>query len=451
MKTSIAGMRHAAPTWMQPIGWVLLAIFALGATLIGDIYGGETSIAGFKVLNIRAWQVLYLLGAAGYVLLLLAFRAKSDSVRTIVIAAIALRAVLLLCPPNSDCNRYAWEGRIQNLGFSPYLTGPLDPELEPYRDEIWEGINKKKFKTIYPPLSELEFRLLATVYYGKKTPQIAHAVLDVAVVLVLAALLRRLRRPSWYLAIYALSPLALAAFAHAGHNDTLMILPLLGFVAAATAGRWRLAGAALGLAILAKTTPAILLALLVRKSRAGLAIALIVVAAGYLPYIEAGWDLFATLRTFPEDGPFNSLFDEFRLFLNYQFDWHVRASERMIVALSIIGIGAAYRAWRPRDVLLDARWLIALAVLFLPIIHFWYLTWALALIALAPRGYVSWIVLAATSVFYWQSDLAGQVGLPWRLEAWAVCATWIPFFLAWCAETIWMHRSNRIEKAALDR
>ncbi len=441
-------MRLLTSKWLPSVGWILLAGFSVGAALIGDIYQGAVTIVGHSVLSIRVWQALYLVGVFGHVVLLLSFRARPVSAKSIIIPAIAMRMVLLLCVPNSDCNRYAWEGRIQNLGFSPYLVGPKDPDLEPFRDEIWNGINKKKFTTIYPPLSELEFRLLSWLHYSKKTPQVAHALLDVAVLLVLAGLLRRLRRPGWYVAIYALSPLTLSSFAHAGHNDTLMILPLLGFVAAAGAGRWRLAGAALGLAILAKTTPAILLALLVRKSRAGLAIALIIVAAGYLLYSEAGWKLFETLRTFPEDGPFNSLFDALRLFLNRRFDWRIRSSERMIIAMSIMGIAAAYRVWRPRDILTDARWLMALAVLLLPIIHFWYLAWPLALIALAPRGYVAWIVLAATNVFYWQSEWAGQVGLPWRLESWAVCATWIPFFLAWCAETIWVRRKSRGGSAA---
>ena len=154
------------------LGWLLLAGFSASAAWIGNIYDGAPIVAGAEMNTLRAWQIVYAAGVLGYLLLLWSFRTRPAGTRTILIVAVALRLPLLFCPPNSDTNRYAWEGHIQRLGFSPYTAGPLDPRLEPHRDEIWEGINKKKFPTIYPPLSELEFRLLSTIHYGIKPPRL---------------------------------------------------------------------------------------------------------------------------------------------------------------------------------------------------------------------------------------------------------------------------------------
>lgn len=430
------------------IGWLLLAGFSAGAAWIGNVYDGSPIVSWADMNTLRAWQIAYAVGVLGYLLLLLSFRVRPAGTRTIVLAAIALRVPLLFCPPNSDTNRYVWEGRIQGLGFSPYTVGPLDPKLEPHRDEIWKGINKKKFSTVYPPLSELEFRLLSTIRYSTKSPQIAHTILDLGVIAALAGLLAMLGRPAWYLAIYALCPLTLASFAHAGHNDTLMILPMLGFVAAAIGKRWPLAGALLGLAILAKTTAAILIAVLIRRSRLAVAVALGTVAAGYLLYPDAyvGLD---TMARWPEDGPFNSLFDELRIRWNRASDWDFHAGPRMTVAMILLSAAAAWRVWRPRDILLDTRWLMALAVLFLPIIHFWYVAWPLALITLNPRAYWSWLILPATMTLYWLSDWSHLVGKPWRLELWAVATIWLPFFTAWIIETIWVRRTAKRDSSAV--
>ncbi|MEE8385325.1 MAG: glycosyltransferase 87 family protein, partial [Dehalococcoidia bacterium] len=356
---------------------------------------------------------------------------------------ILLRLPLLFCPPNNDCHRYAWEGRIQNLGFNPYSTGPLDPRLESQRDDLWQSINKKHYTTIYPPLAELEFRLLAAVHYAVKTPQLAHAVIDVGVVLALAGLLSLLGQPAWHLAIYALCPLVLASFAHAGHNDSLMILALIAFLAAAKKERWHLAGLALGLAILAKTVPAILLALLVRRSWRAVGIALLTVIAGYLLYIDAGWQLFYALHHFPSSGHFNNLFDELRIWVNRLLDLRILARDRNLICLALLGGAAAYRIARPRLLIADARWLMALVILMLPIIHFWYATWVLALVALRPRGYWAWLVLTATMAMYWQAPGSWRAGGGWRLEWWAVAVIWVPFFAAWMAETAWNRRTKK--------
>jgi hypothetical protein len=425
-------------------GWLLLICFALGGGLLGDIYVKPgVSFFEMSVPRIRVWQCLYGLGFAGYALLLWNFSRRSIRTRTIVIAAVLLRLPLLLVPPNSDCNRYIWEGRIQRLGFNPYVYAPQDEVLRELRDDTWEGINKKHYSTIYPPLAQLEFRLLSVIHYSVKSPQVAHAIEDVCVVLALAWLLAVTGQPAWYVAIYALCPLVLAAFAHAGHNDSLMILGVLGFIAAGRKKLWVWAGLALGLAILAKTTPAILLATLLRRSKLAIGVALAVVVLGYLLYIDAGRQkLFETLHEFPSQSRFNNLFDELRVWINEQFGPVLWARGRMTVTAGVLICAAAYRAWRARELLWDACWLMAFALVALPIIHFWYVTWVMALVALRPKGQWAWVVLAGTMVLYWQADLSHQVGGRWMLPTWAVVVIWVPFFVAWIGEAIWRRRGS---------
>ncbi|MFQ5410984.1 MAG: glycosyltransferase 87 family protein [Phycisphaerae bacterium] len=428
------------PPWVW-IGRILLALFIFGTVALGDIYTGTLSLFGREIPRIGAWQILYALGFIGYALLLFSFRHRPVSTRAILIAAILLRLPLLLCPPNNDCNRYAWEGMIQRHGFNPYTVSPEDPVVAHLRDDVWEGINKKHYSTIYPPLSEIEFRFLSTIHYSIKTPQVAHVLWDMGVIVFLAVLLSRGRRPAWYLAIYALCPLVLASFAHSGHNDTLMILGLLGFLTAGERKKWLIAGVSLGLAILAKTTPMILLVLLVRRSRLAIGAALLTVGLGYLLYMDAGSKLFFALTDFPTRSSFNNPFDAVRIWFRDNTEHVMFLRERNYIALAILACATAYRVWRPRDLLSDARWLLAIVILLLPIIHFWYLSWIVVLIALSPRGCWAWLLLTGTMVFYWQADLAWQMGGRWKLPLWAACVIWIPFFVAWIAEWISARRS----------
>lgn len=415
------------------MGASLLAFFVLAAAWVGDIYQPARDFLGVRAYPIVVWQLLYVVGFVGYVLLLLAFSRRAPRTSTIVVAAILLRIPLLFCPPNSDCNRYIWEGRIQNEGYNPYILAPdkAPPEL---RDDIHAGINHPHYPTIYPPLSQVAFRAMAAVCYSVKTPQIVHTVLDVGVVFLLAALLRKLNQPNWYLAIYALCPMVLASFAHAGHNDPLILIPILVFVYWGIDKRWALAGIALGFAVLAKTTPAILLALLVRRSWKGLLAAVLTIAAGYLLYFNAGESLFDVLRKFPNDGPFNNPFDALRHAWNHLGLPVMFLSTRNKVALVLLILAAARFALKPRDLVNDGRWLLVITVLLLPIIHFWYLTWPLVLVTLQFRGRWAWVVLTGTMALYWYADFAGIAGMPWELPDWAVACIWIPFFVVWFVE-----------------
>ncbi|HPF37897.1 MAG TPA: glycosyltransferase family 87 protein [Phycisphaerae bacterium] len=432
MTDSHARSTTTSKAWLV-VGWSALIAFVLGAAWVGDIYTPARRVFGVTAYPIVVWQVLYVVGFVGYVILLRTFSRRSPGTWIIILAAIGLRLPLLFCPPNSDCNRYIWEGWIQNEGYSPYTLAPnqAPPEL---CDKIHAGINHPHYPTIYPPLSQLAFRAMASVCYSVKTPQVVHTILDVCVVLMIATLLRKLGRPDWHLAVYALCPMVLASFAHAGHNDPLILLAILGFIYLAMDKRWALAGGSLGLAVLAKTTPAILLALLPRRSWKAIGVALATIAAGYLLYFRAGEGLFDVLKKFPNDGPFNNPFDAIRGLWNDLGAPRMFISTRNHIALVVLALAAIRFAWRPRDLVNDARWLLVITVLLLPIIHFWYLTWPFVLVTLQFRGRWAWVALTGTMALYWYADFAGLAGMRWDLPKWAVGAIWAPFFAVWFYE-----------------
>jgi len=182
----------------------------------------------------------------------------------------------------------------------------------------------------------------------------------------------------------------------------------------------------------------------VRRSKLAIGVALGVVLLGYLLYLDAGWKkLFETLHAFPSQSHFNNLFDELRLWINQEFGVVLWARGRMTITIGLLICAAVYRAWRTRDLLSDATWLLAVLLVLLPIIHFWYVTWLLALVALRPRGHWAWVVLAGTMALYWQADFSWQVGTRWKLPTWAVVVIWVPFFAAWMGEAIWRRRRAR--------
>lgn len=430
--------RKGAARTAGAVGVGLLISFSIGGLLLHDLYNGF--IGDGLIHRMRAWQILWAAGFAGYLAALWAFRQSPPRAVSILAAAVLLRIPLLFTVPNTDVYRYMWEGRMQRLGFNPYLYAPNDAALASYRDDIHERINHRDVVAVYPPLTMLECRLMAAIAYHSRTPQIVHSLMDVAVIAAILALLRSTGAPSWYSAIYALNPLTLAAFAQGGHNDPLMILPLIAFVAAGMAGRWHWAGAALGTAVLAKTTPVILLAILARRSWRGALICLATIAAGYALFADAGFSTLRAIVGFSMNLSLNSPVDLAREAIHAVDGPRIVMSLRTQLTLVALAMVALYHLLRPRDFLTDTRRLLGIMLVCMPIIQFWYVTWPLALVALAPRFCSHWIVLTGTMVFWWEADLSGLMGRAWEPPDWATAAIWAPFFASLALE-VWRRRS----------
>lgn len=136
--------------------------------------------------------------------------------------AIATRLLLLAMYPGDDIWRYLWEGYIQLQGFSPYDFAPTAAILEPLRTVWWDQINNESASAIYPPVTQLGFRLLASIAPSVILFKTIFTLADLGVCWLLS---RRFGYRATLL--YAWNPLVIYSFAGGGHYDSWFVLPLI--------------------------------------------------------------------------------------------------------------------------------------------------------------------------------------------------------------------------------
>lgn len=228
----------------------------------------------------------------------------------VVAGGIALAATGLTAPPSSstDSYRYAWDGRVQATGVSPYDHPPADPALAPLRDDwlfpsecsapsLWPlpaggctRINRPTVPTIYPPVAQGYFLLV----HWLSPDGARHKVLQlggwVMAVLALLALCRQAgARTAAYWAWCPAVPVEAVNNAHVDMLGVLLVVLAFGTV--------RARGGLLGAAVAAKLLPATaLLGALSGALANGVAWrrvltlcvpAALVVVLAYLPYVLA--------------------------------------------------------------------------------------------------------------------------------------------------------------------
>ncbi len=363
----------------------------------------------------------------------------APSFAAVLVVAALMRLLVLGASPSDDVNRYVWEGRVQSEGFNPFISAPADPALEEQRDAVWPGINHPDFPAIYPPGAQRIFRLLAAAGLGPRGFKRIMAGLDLLVVAALGLLLRKRGLPPGRALVYAWSPLATFQIAGRGHMEPLLLLPLILAAlvlpvpwAAGTARARSLGGLLAGAAIMAKWTALPLLLVWARRLRfpgflaaAGVGLLLAV------PYLDAGPDLFVSLRRFHAEGHFADSLNALAT-IALGPGW-----ARLLCAAALLAIGGALAA-RESDPARGARVILGATLLLSPTVHPWYFLWVLPWLALGrPWG---WVALSLTVPLYAEGLVAasgGWEGLEehdgWKAAAYAAGAA------VWAAEW-WRHR-----------
>ena len=274
----------------------LAALAALGALSVATYAGALPAAGWLGVEPLAAYPVAF---AVLFVLYLASARLVSVRVlRTKEALAVMLGfgllfRVLMLPTPvylSSDLFRYLWDGRVQLAGVNPYRYAPSAPEVAHLRDiEIHPRINRPAARTIYPPAAQWLFALAAALAPGSIVGwRLLLLLFDGATVAMLLLLLRRLGQPSTAVIIYAWSPLVIFEGVQAGHVEAAMIPLILLALLLRQTGSSVLAGAALGVTVLMKLYPAVLLFAWWRRDdwRFPAATAA-TVGLGYLPYVVA--------------------------------------------------------------------------------------------------------------------------------------------------------------------
>jgi alpha-1,6-mannosyltransferase len=323
----------------------------------------------------------------------------------IVGGALIFRLSLLWVTPgflSDDIYRYVWDGLVQQSGINPYRYPPHASELAFLRDEtIFPMINRKWALTIYPPLAQGFFRLLAGISPGSLVAMKAAILLaDAASIALLLVLLKDLGLNRAHVLLYAWNPLVVIELGISGHLDGLMLpFVLLAFLCTFRQRLW-LAGWALGLATLIKLYPAMLLPVFLRPRAWQMPAAFVVlVALGYLSYLDAGFQIIGYLPDYM------TAYEAYNLGL--------RAV--LTAVLGFLGGDAfRYSQWLASTILLSVmvwcvksgqksapetvQWGVGMIALYYllasPSVFQWYLIWLLALVTLSQ----TW---SAPAWIYW--------------------------------------------------
>lgn len=345
----------------------------------------------------------FVLFGAAFVVYLLAWtnrpvRGQVQDDRIIWGVAILCRLVLLPLTPDlsDDFYRYLWDGHVQLQGINPYLYPPSDSALEAIRTTWHSLINHPEVSTIYPPLTQAAFFVVATLGGSVLVLKLFWVLLDLATAFVLAKVAKALGRDHRaVLLLYLWSPLLIVETAWNGHLEPLGLLPLALVLLldaghspkARSAGVGIWVGITLGLSALAKIAPAAALPPLVRRWRLHLALAFVsIVVAFYLPFVQAGDSLWSGLSTYSEiwrfnDGPY------------WVLDQVFSAERQPRIAAGVIVLGViAWATYRSMDAERALFWILGAGLMLSPTVHPWYVLWILPFVAL--RQNVPWLLLS---------------------------------------------------------
>src|SRR5712691_11282122 len=404
----------------------LSALAALGA-LSAATYAGALSAAAWLGVGLLAAHpvvvaVLFVLYLAAAWLVSVRILPTKKALAVVLGFGLLFRALVLPTPVylSSDLFRYLWDGRVQLAGVNPYRYPPSAFELAHLRDgEIHPWINRPAARTIYPPAAQWLFALAAALAPGSIVGwRLLLLLFEVATVAMLLVLLRRLGAPPTAVIMYAWSPLVVFEGVQAGHVEVVMItLVLLALVLRQT-GSSLGAGAALGVAILMKLYPAVLLPAWWRRDDwRFLAATVATVGLGYLPYaatLGAG-----ALGFLPEY--FASSEDHnigLRALLTYPFGFTGEIARGAAIALAfaamaatVVVIGRSARhdvrgLWRASALAVGAYLLLVPTAM-----HPWYVMWIVPFLCVCPSP--AWLWFSGAVTLSYIAYVVAPAPLPW--------------------------------------
>jgi hypothetical protein len=171
---------------------------------------------------------------------------------------------------STDYYRYIWQGRISNAGLNNYELRPWDAGVEKQNNELFERMDWRDVKTVYPPLAEQYFRIHAGLFDAQVfknlsfESRLAVSKAPNVLLLILAGfLLMCLTKNHLVGSLFVLNPFVQFEFLNSAHIDILAIvfvLAALVFVQSKKSWQHFLVGPLIAAAALTKLTPALLIA-----------------------------------------------------------------------------------------------------------------------------------------------------------------------------------------------
>ena len=380
------------------------------------------------------------LAAIVYLLAIREFFSAPGFPRRVIVIGLTLAALwhipFLVQPPGADddVHRYLWDGRVQRLGYNPYLVVPNDPALAGLHTPETRTLNNPEVPSPYPPGAQLFFRLVTAIHESVYALKVAFVLCDMAIAVLLLDVLRRSGQATHWVLAYAWNPLLAVEVAGSGHIDIVGALILLVSVAA-LARRWRaVAALAFGLAVAVKFLPLVLLPLYWRRVRVrDGALAASVVGLLYVPFLNHWRIPLGSLGTFVQRFRFND-----PVFATLERV----AAPQLIVGLALL-VGLLTAVWiRTKSSALSAdasAWPMAATLLCAPVVYPWYLLWLLPFVRSASTvPLIIWTVTIIPTYYVWHLRLLGG---PWVVPSWIMILEYGSVALT--ASIIWFRKYTR--------
>jgi hypothetical protein len=291
-----------ARPWQTNAALLLIGtvLFFLTRQLVSEYHHFTIGFSG-----VSGWSCILYLAAA---FLILTQPVDRFTFPLILIVAIACRLVALFAEPylSTDMYRYVWDGVVQHAHVSPYRYVPGDSALSFLRapnQHVFDHINRRDYAhTIYPPAAQALFCLITwvspTVVFMKTVMVLFEGVTMYALI----ALLHHLGVRREQTLLYAWCPILIWEIAGSGHLDS----PAMAFIALALLARYRkqsiLTGLFLGIAILLKLYPLVLVPALYRRGDYKMPATVAgVIAFGYAAYSSVGMLVFGFLGGYVQE------------------------------------------------------------------------------------------------------------------------------------------------------
>jgi hypothetical protein len=391
-------------------------LYGLGVILLVSLiicarrFGGNGE--AFPLVPLLVAGVAYLFAIREF------FRTPSFPKRVIVIGLVlaAVWHVAFLRSPtgsDDDVRRYVWDGRLQRLGYNPYIVVPSDPALAALHTDETRALNNPDLPSIYPPGAQLFFRVVTAIHESTLAMRVAFAVCELAIVLILLDILRRTGQGLHWILAFAWHPLLATEVVGSGHIDIFGVL-LLVLSFAALIRRWRtIAAISFALAVAVKFLPLVLLPLYWRRVRIRDALlGAIVFALPYVPFLHHGRIPIGSLGAYIQGFGFNGpIFEALR-----------RAAPPLLVAAFAVFVGVLVAVWfrtRSQNSISDSfGWPMAASLLCAPVVFPWYLLWLLPFVrSVSTLPLIVWTVSIIPTYIVWHLRTLGH---PFVLPGWVM-------------------------------
>ena len=399
-------------------------VYTLGATLCVALTIGSRN---FSDRGGPYFMASLTLAGIAYLFAIREFFAAPRFSRRVVVIGLVLAAgwhIEFLRVPSGaddDIHRYVWDGRLQRLGYNPYIVVPSDPAAKGLHIPETRSLNNPDLASPYPPGAQLFFRAVTAIQESTFALKVAFVVCEFAIVFVLLNILLCTRQAAQLVLAFAWNPLLAIEVAGSGHIDIVGALLLVVSVATLVR-RWRAAAAvALGLAIAVKLLPVVLLPLYWKRVRIrDAALATAVVGLLYVPFLNHGRIPVGSLGTYVQNfrfnGPVFAALDRF-------------APPQILAGLAVLA-GLATATWlRIRRSAPEGSgdqfawdlfaWPMAATLLCAPAVFPWYLLWLLPFLTSASTLLIIvWTVSIIPVYVQWHLRTLGR---PWgALHGWVM-------------------------------